>query len=316
VKIAILGSGGVGGYFGGRLAAGGDDVWFVARGAHLQALRERGLTIRSPAGDVQLPRVRSTADTRDIGPVDVVFFTVKLYDTNSAIEFLPPLVGPDTVVVPFQNGVEAVGSLTGVLGARHVAGGTTYIVSTISEPGVITHTALGRLIFGPLDSSQDRVLQQLYQRCRAAGIDTVLSTRVLSEIWMKFARLTAFSGMTAVTRSPIGVIHQDEDLWAMFGQAVNESVGVARASGVELPPSMSQDIMAAVAAMPPESKSSMLGDLERGKPLELPWLSGAIVRIGREVHVPTPTHDFITAVLKPHVSGVGYTDSLSDPQEP
>jgi 2-dehydropantoate 2-reductase len=120
---------------------------------------------------------------------------------------------------------------------------------------------------------------------------------------MKFARLTAFSGMTAVTRSPIGVIHQDEDLWAMFGRAVNESVDVARASGIELPPSMSRDIMAAVAAMPPESKSSMLGDLERGKPLELPWLSGAIARIGREVHVPTPTHDFITAVLKPHVRG-------------
>lgn len=303
MRIAILGSGGVGGYFGGRLAAGGDDVSFVARGAHLAALRERGLWLLSAAGDLHLPRVIATDDTRSVGPVDVVFFTVKLYDTKSAIEMLPPLVGDGTVVIPFQNGVDAVDSLTAALGPEHVAGGTTYIVASIAEPGVIRHTALGRLIFGPLQPGQQPVLQQLYEHSKSAGIDVTLSERVLLEIWMKFVRLTVFSGMTSLTRCPIGAVIADPDLWSMFERAVQESVAVARGRGVNLPESMEGDILKAVAAMPPESKSSMLGDLERGKPLELPWLSGAIVRIGREVGVPTPTHDFITAALKPHVNG-------------
>ncbi|MGE4053853.1 MAG: ketopantoate reductase family protein [Vicinamibacterales bacterium] len=303
MRIAIVGSGGVGGYFGGRLAAGGDEVFFVARGPHLAALRERGLRLLSAAGDLHLPRVMATDDTRSIGPVDVVFFTVKLYDTTSAIEMLPPLVGPGTVVVPFQNGVDAVDSLTAAIGPRHVAGGTTYIVASIAEPGVIRHTALGRLIFGPLQPGQLPVLEKLNERCRAAGIDATLSQEVLSEIWMKFARLTVFSGMTSLTRCPIGAVVSDPDLWSMFQRAVHESVAVARGRGVTLPQSMEDDVLKAVAAMPPESKSSMLGDLERGKPLELPWLSGAIVRIGREVGVPTPTHDFIAAALKPHVNG-------------
>ncbi len=303
MRIAILGSGGVGGYFGGRLAAGGDEVSFVARGAHLAALRDRGLRLQSAAGDLHLPHVTATDDTRTIGQVDVVFFTVKLYDTKSAIEMLPPLVGRATVVIPFQNGVEAVDSLKAAIGPQQVAGGTTYIVASIAKPGVIKHTALGRLIFGPLDPGQLPVLEKLHERCKAAGIDATLSSDVLSEIWMKFARLTVFSGMTSLTRCPIGTVVSDPDLWSMFQRAVHESVAVARGRGVNLPQTMESDILKAVVSMPPESKSSMLGDLERGKPLELPWLSGAMVRIGREVGVPTPTHDFIAAALKPHVSG-------------
>lgn len=303
MRIAIFGSGGVGAYFGARLAAGGDDVSFVARGAHLAAMRERGLRIQSPDGDLHLPHVVTTDDPRRIGPVDVVLFTVKLYDMASAIEALPPLLGPSSVVIPFQNGVDAVDTLTRALGAARVAGGTTYIVATISAPGVITHTALGRLIFGPLQPAQRPLLEQLHERCRAAGIDATQSDRILSDIWMKFARLTVFSGMTAVTRCPIGPIHADPELWGMFQRAVAESVAVARARGIDLPHTLPQDITKAVGSMPPESKSSMLGDLERGKPLELPWLSGAIVRIGREQGVPTPTHEFIATVLKPHIRG-------------
>ncbi len=303
MRIAIFGSGGVGAYFGGRLAAGGDEVFFIARGAHLSAMRERGLRILSPNGNLHLPHIVATDDPKSIGPVDVVLFTVKLYDMATAIERLRPLLGPATVVVPFQNGVDASEMLARALGPDPVAGGTTYIVAAISDPGAITHTALGRLIFGSLQPAQQPALERLYERCKAAGIDATLSDRILSDIWMKFARLTVFSGMTAVTRCPIGPIREDPELWAMFRQAIAESVAVARAKGIDLPETMPQDITNAVGSMPPESKSSMLGDLERGKPLELPWLSGAIVRIGREVGVPTPTHQFIATVLKPYVGG-------------
>jgi len=303
MRIAILGSGGVGGYFGGRLAAGGNDVAFIARGAHLAALRQHGLRILSPNGDLHFPTVQASDDTTTIGPVDIVFFTVKLYDTESALGLLPPLIGAETLVISLQNGVDAVDVLTRAVGARHTAGGTTQIVATIAEPGVIRHGALGRLAVGPLQEGQRALLERLYERAKAAGIDAVLSGEILIEIWAKFARLTAFSGMTSVTRCPLGPLRRDTDLWAMTKAAVFESVAVARAKGIPLPASLVDDITIAVATMPPESKSSMLGDLERGRPLELPWLSGAVVRFGEETGVATPIHRFITTVLSPHVNG-------------
>jgi 2-dehydropantoate 2-reductase len=303
MRIAILGSGGVGGYFGGRLAAAGNDVIFIARGAHLAALRERGLRIVSPNGDLHLPRVKATDDTTTVGFVDVVFFTVKLYDTDAALRILPPLIESHTLVVPLQNGVDAVDMLTRAVGARHTAGGTTQIVASIAEPGVIRHGGLGRLAFGPLQEAQRPLLQRLFDRSKSAGIDTVLSDEILMEIWAKFARLTAFSGMTAVTRCPVGPLYADPDLWAMTRGAVAESMAVARAKGISLPETLVKDIAEAVAGMPPDAKSSMLGDLERGRPLELPWLSGAVVRFGEETGVATPIHRFIATVLKPHVNG-------------
>jgi 2-dehydropantoate 2-reductase len=307
MRIAILGSGGVGGYFGGRLAAGGDEVTFIARGAHLAALRDHGLRILSPNGDVHLPHVAATDTTGSVGPVDVVFFTVKLYDTESALALMPPLIGPETLVVPLQNGVDAIVVLTRTVGARHTAGGTTQIVASIAEPGVIRHGALGRLAFGPLQDVQRPVLERLYTRVKAAGIDAVLSDEIVMEIWAKFARLTAFSAMTSVTRCPIGPLLADPELWAMTRAAVAESVAVARAKGIPLPTSLAEDITEAVSTMPPQSKSSMLGDLERGRPLELPWLSGAVVRFGVETGVPTPIHRFVATVLAPHVNGTPRT---------
>jgi 2-dehydropantoate 2-reductase len=303
MRIAILGSGGVGGYFGGRLAAAGNDVAFISRGAHLEALRAHGLRIVSPNGDLHLPVVHATNSTASVGPVDIVFFTVKLYDTEAALGMLPPLIGPETLVVPLQNGVDAVHVLTRAVGARHTAGGTTQIVAAIAEPGVIRHGALGRLAFGPLQAVQRPLLERLYGQSKAAGIETVLSDEIMVEIWAKFVRLTAFSGMTSVTRCPLGPIRRDPGAWAMTKAAVFESVAVARAKGISLPANLVDEITTAVAAMPPESKSSMLGDLERGRPLELPWLSGAVVRFGEETGVATPIHRFITTVLGPHVNG-------------
>jgi 2-dehydropantoate 2-reductase len=303
MRIAIVGSGGVGGYFGGRLAAAGADVTFLARGAHLEALRTSGLRIRSPKGDVHLPQVRATDDPSGFGPADVVFFAVKLYDTQSALVALPPLIGPDTVVLPFQNGVESIDTLLGAVGQAHTGGGVAYVSAVIGEPGVIRHTAFDSLIFGEVDGRRSPRLERLLEACRSAGFRATLSDNIVVDIWTKFVRLTAFSGMTAVTRSPIGVIVNDSELLAMFKAACAEALAVARAKGVPVPTDVVEDVARAYRGMPLHAKASMLEDLERGRRLELPWLSGAIVRFGREVGVDTPIHRFIATVLEPHVNG-------------
>jgi 2-dehydropantoate 2-reductase len=303
MRIAIVGSGGVGGYFGARLAATGADVTFIARGAHLDALRTRGLRLESPNGDLHLARVSATDDPAAIGPVDIVFFAVKLYDTDAATALLPPLVGAGTVVIPFQNGVDSVDVLTRAIGRDHVAGGTAYVAAVIAEPGVIRHTAMDRLIFGELDGARSRRLELLLGACEAAGFQATLSDRILVDIWSKFVRLSVFSGMTAVTRCPLGPIREDPELLAMLQAAAMETMKVAHASGVTLPPEVLGEMMTMVKGLPPNAKSSMLEDLERGKRLELPWLSGAVVRIGAAHDVATPIHRFIAAVLQPHVNG-------------
>jgi 2-dehydropantoate 2-reductase len=305
MRIAILGSGGVGGYFGGRLAAAETDVSFIARGAHLAALRSEGLRIESPNGNLHVPKVSATDDPTAIGPVDVVFFAVKLYDTDAAVGLLPPLIGPNTLVIPFQNGVDSVSVLTRAVGKQHVAGGTAYVAAVIAEPGLIRHTTMGRLIFGPLTGQPPPVLKDLLEACKRAGFEATLSDRILTDIWSKFVRLSVFSGMTTLTRCPIGPLREDPELRAMMDTALHESITVARGKQVPLPASTFAEIQAATAALPANARSSMLEDIERGRPLELPWLSGAVVRIADEVGVDVPTHRLIVALLSPHVNGRG-----------
>jgi 2-dehydropantoate 2-reductase len=298
-----VGTGGVGGYFGGRLAAAGADVAFVARGTNLDALRSRGLRIDSPAGNIHIDRVTATDDPAIIGPVDVVLFTVKLYDMDSATELLPPLLGPETVVIPFQNGVGAVDILTRSVGRAHVAGGTAYVAAVIAEPGVIRHTAWNRLVFGELDNSSSTRLQRFLEACRPAGFDATLSQNIEIDIWSKFVHLAVFSGMTTVSRLAVGPLRDDPEVFAMWQAAVLEGIAVAHKKGISLPSRTFDDVIANVQAVPPHAKSSMLQDLERGRRLELPWLSGAVVRMGREVDVDTPIHRFIATVLNPYVNG-------------
>jgi 2-dehydropantoate 2-reductase len=303
MRIAIVGSGGVGGYFGARLAAAGADVAFIARGAHLNALRTNGLRLESPKGVLHLHRVNATDDPSTIGPVDAALFAVKLYDTEPAAALLPALIGPDTVVVSLQNGVDSVEMLTRAVGRPHVAGGVAYVAAVISEPGTIRHTAMDHLIFGELDGAKTPRLQALLDACLDAGFQATLSERIEADIWSKFVRLSVFSGMTSVTRSPVGPLRDDPDLLAMVQAAILEGMAVAHARGVSLAPRVFDEIMTMLQGLPSQAKSSMLEDLERGKPLELPWLSGAVVRIGRDLDVPTPIHRFIATVLKPHVNG-------------
>jgi 2-dehydropantoate 2-reductase len=303
MRIAIIGAGGVGGYFGARLAASGVDVSFIARGSHLAALRSTGLRVESPKGHLHLRQVTATDTPASIGPVDCVLLTVKMYDLETAATRLAPLVGPETVVVTLQNGVEAVEIVARHLGAARVAGGVAYVAAVISEPGVIRHTALEGLIFGELDGSPSPRLVALERACQRAGINARLSERILVDLWAKFARLSVFSGMTAVTRSPMGVVRSDPDLYVMLKAGCEETIAVGRAHGVDLPSSLMDEIVAMVEGLPFDAKASMLEDLERGKRLELPWLSGGVVRLGEAVGVPTPIHRFIATVLKPHVQG-------------
>ena len=303
LRIAIIGTGGVGGYFGARLQASGTEVAFVARGAHLKAMQARGLRIETVKGDLHLKEVTATDDPKTIGPVDVVFFTVKLYDSEGACAMLPPLIGPQTVVVTFQNGIDATDLLTTAVGREHVAGGVAHVQAAITEPGVIRHTALAQLIFGELDGRKTPRLEALHEACKGAGFDVKLTETIQNELWLKFVRLTALSGMMAVTRSPLGVLRDDPDLWAMLQAAIMEAMGVAHAKGIQFPPNAFSEMVRHISGLPPQAKSSMLEDLEHGRRLELPWLNATLARIGDELGGPTPIHRFIATALKPFING-------------
>jgi 2-dehydropantoate 2-reductase len=303
MRIAVVGTGGVGGYFGGRLAAAGADVWFIARGAHLDAMKSRGLRIISPKGDAHVEHVNATSNPSKIGAVDVVLFTVKLYDVDAALALLPPLIGPDTVVIPLQNGVDGIDLVTRAVGRDHSAGGTCYVSAMIAEPGTIKHTAMDHLIFGEVDGTRSPRLERLLDACSRTNFQTTLSSSITVDVWTKFTRLSVLSGLTTVTRSPLGVVVHDPELFAMLKAAAAEAVAVAQAMGISMRSDSVEDIARVYQALPYETKASMLVDLENGRRLELPWLSGAVARIGREVGVPTPVHSFIATVLKPFVDG-------------
>jgi 2-dehydropantoate 2-reductase len=303
VRVAIFGSGAVGGYFGARLAAAGEDVTFIARGAHLLALHQEGLHISSPAGDLHVPQVRATDRPHRVGPADVVLFTVKMYDVDEAAATLGPMIGPDTVVITLQNGVEAVDMVARHVGADHVAGGAAYIVIVIDKPGHLRHTAAHQLVFGERTGTRSPRLIAFEEAGARAGFHARASTEIDTDLWIKFVRLSTWSGMTTVTRSPMGVIRGDPALFDMMMRAIDEAMAVGAARGITFPPTLIDETIALIDRFPADSKSSMFEDLERGKRLELPWLSGAVVRMGKEAGVPTPTHEFITTVLTPFVNG-------------
>lgn len=303
MKIAIFGSGGVGGYFGGRLAASGEDVTFLARGAHLLALQQHGLRITSPLGDAHVAKVQATDRPQAIGPVDVVLLTTKLYDTDSAAATLAPLIGPNTVVITLQNGVDAVDMVAAHVGRQHVAGGVAYIVAVIQEPGHIRHTTAQQLVFGEMDGRRSDRLVAFEQACIKAGFQAKASENIQADLWTKFVRLATWSGMTSVTRSPMGVVRETPETFDMMMAAIEEVIAVGVAKGIAFPSDLREGTMGLIRNFPASSKSSMLEDLERGRRLELPWLSGAVVRLGREAGVATPIHQFITTVLTPFAGG-------------
>ena len=304
MRIAIMGSGGVGGYVGGRLAAAGQDVTFIARGAHLAAIHERGLRIESALGDLTLSPAEATDDPAALGPVDLAIFAVKLYDTEAAAQAARALIGPATGVLTLQNGVDSVAVLSRVLGARHVIGGVAQIASTIAAPGLIRHTGmLARLQIGELDGAHSERVAALSQALDRAGVDHQVSDDIARDIWAKMVFLATFAGLTALARLPIGPVRDDPDTRALYAAGLAEALAVAHAKGIALPADFVARTLARTDQLPPQMKSSLLHDLENGRRLELPWLSGAIVRMGQELGVPTPIHAFITTALKLYVGG-------------
>lgn len=309
MRIAVIGVGGVGGYFGGHLAAAGEDVLFVARGAHLAALRQDGLTVESERGPLNRLKVAATDNPAGHGSVDIVMLGVKLWDTEAALAQAKPLVGPQTAIVSFQNGIESVDRIAAAYGEQAALGGTCHIAAAIARPGVIAHTgSMARLTFGePRGNDQaggiSTRVEAFAEACRRAKtFDAVASPDIRRAIWEKFVFLSSFSGMTALSRQPIGPIRATEEGRAAFLAALEEVSAIARAQGIALPPDHAAKALAFADSLPAEMKSSMLGDLMRNARLELPWLSGAVAALGRKLGIPTPVHTTITAALLPYAS--------------
>jgi 2-dehydropantoate 2-reductase len=303
VKIAVMGTGGVGGYFGARLQQAGHSVAFIARGRHLTALQRDGLSLKSPLGDAVL-KVKAVEKPADAGTVDVVVFAVKLWDTESAAEQLLPIVGSNTFVIPFQNGVESIDCLKKILSEKAIMGGAAYIASRIAAPGVIVQTGqMARLRFGPVFEPQRTAAELFLAACREAKIDAELVDDIVRVLWEKFVLLVALSATTTVTRKPIGVVRSDPDMRWLLEATMRETWEVGRKRGVALAEDFVAKTLAFVDGLPPEMKASMLGDLEAGGRLEAPWLSGAVARMARELGMEAAANRAVHAALKPYLNG-------------
>jgi 2-dehydropantoate 2-reductase len=304
MKIAVMGSGGVGGYFGARLAQAGCDVGFIARGAHLAAMREEGLKIESQLGDLHLRKPTVTDNPATLGPVDLVLFSVKLSDTESAAQSIKPLFGPHTGIVSFQNGVRKDDLMRKLFGENAVMGGVGYIATAIKQPGVIKHTgSMQRLLFGEYDGKRSARAEELLAACRRGGINAELSSDIRREIWEKFVFLVGLSATTTTMRVPIGPIRENAQARAFLLDVMQEVVAVGRAQGVALAQDYANNRLTFSDGLPADMTSSMHHDLDRGKPLEVAWLSGEVVKLGEAAGIPTPANRAVRDILAPHVQG-------------
>lgn len=303
MRIAIMGSGGLGGFFGALLCSGGADVHFIARGEHLRAMRSRGLRVEGPAA-VHLPRVSATDAPGEVGMVDVVMLCVKLWDSRAALEQMRPMVGPDTALISFQNGVSKDDELRAAYGASHVMGGVGYVAATIARPGVIRQTGeMQRLLFGEFDGSRSPRGRALLDACVAGGINAELSEHILRETWQKFVFLVGLSGATSTMRKPIGPIRENPQTRAFLLDLMREVVAVGRAHGVDLAEDFAEVRLKLADEVDYDMTSSMHHDLERGNPLEVPWLAGGVVGLGKEKGVETPLNRAIADILALYASG-------------
>lgn len=300
MRIAVFGAGGVGGYFGGRLAHAGEDVVFIARGDHLKAMVTYGLRVDSVKGDFVLKPVKATDDPAQAGIVDVILVGVKAWQVTNAAEAMRPMVGPETFVVPLQNGLEAPTQLAAVLGDQHVVGGLCGLSTYIVEPGHIRHAGAEPFVrFGELDNRpSDRVkhLQKVFER---AGVIAKIPQDIHVALWMKFLLITAWSGVGAVTRTPIGVWRSLPETRQMAENALQEIIQLSQARAIALPENVLSTTMNAYDSLPPDITSSMQRDIAEGRPSELDAQIGAVVRFGQGADVATPVHHMIYTSLLP-----------------
>jgi len=304
VKIAIMGAGAVGCYFGALLARNGEEVTFIARGAHLEALRERGLRLRTPREDWTLQPVRATADPASVGPVDVVLLCVKLYDTEPAARAIAPLVAGGGVCISLQNGVDAQDRIARILGPDRVMGGLAFVSGIIESPGVTWYTSdMSSLRFGEADGRTSPRAGAFSQACAAAGFEARISDDIRRTQWEKFVGLCTNAALTSLMRLPVGQIYADPDLMPIARAAFEEVAAVGRARGIALAADAAERALAMHRAFPPGMYASMYHDLRQGRRLELESFSGLVVREGRAVGVPTPVHGMAYAMLKPFLNG-------------
>ena len=304
MKIAIMGPGGVGGYFGARLATAGNDVTFVARGAHLEAMKANGLRLDSDIGNALLKPVKVVSDAAEIAAADAVIFAVKMRDTETAAESLRPLVAKGAAVFTFQNGVESAARIGRIVGAGNVVEGAARIASNIPEPGVIKQIGkFAMLEFGERGGKPSARTSALHAACVAAGIDARLSDNISRTLWLKFAMLAPVAAMTALTRGPLGPVRSTPESYALLKSAVEETVKVGIALKTGLEPDDAVKTIKQIDGLPNAMMASMCHDLLAGKPIEVRGLSGAVARLGQETGVPVPTHAFIAAALAPFVDG-------------
>lgn len=298
MRIAVVGSGGVGGYFGAKLARGGADVTFLARGAHLEAMQRDGLRIEGGDVPFHLREVRATSDPREVGPVDLVMVCVKLWDTEQALRQGQPLVGADTTVVSFQNGVRKDADLRATYDESHLIGGVVYVATRIERPGVIVRTGtLERLVFGEYDGHGSARVDAFRSACLAGAINAEVSTDITREIWEKFVFLVGLSATTATMRRPIGPIRANPQTRGFLLDLMREVVAVGQAQGVQFPDNYAEHALALADEVPADLTSSMHNDLERGNPLEAPWLSGNVVELGERLGVDTPLNRAVADIL-------------------
>ncbi len=300
MQIAVLGSGGIGGYYGALLGKAGHDVVFIARGAHLEAMQGHGLTVRTPDGQSTIP-VMAVADTSGVGPVDLILFCVKSYDTEPAALALPPLMGRETAVLTLQNGVDNVDGIAPVVGSGAVLQGAVYIALQLVGPGVILRTGgEGRVVFGEASGAGTERVGRIASAFQQSGIPHEVSSDIIQVLWEKFLFITGVGGLTALARSGIGPILASPEGRTLLTASCREVAAVGRAEGRLLQPDAVDAVIKQAETLPSQWRSSMARDLEDGRRLEVQALSGAVVRRGREHGIPTPVHETIAACLSLH----------------
>jgi len=305
VRIAVLGAGAIGGYYGGLLARSGQEVVFITRGAHLAAIRNRGLRVESVHGDFEVYPAKASDDPLEIGPADLVLVTVKTYSLEEAAEMGRPLVGPQTAALPLLNGLDAAERLAAAWGGEHVLGGMTHISASVPAPGVIRQvSAVRRITFGERDGTITPRAERIRDVLAASSAEAVLTPAIDVALWEKFLFIASISGVCCLARQPMGVVLATPETRRLYVEALLEVETVARARGVALPPDAIERTLKTTEGFAPQTKPSLLAALEAGQRLELEAMSGTVVRYGREAGVPTPVHAVIYAALKPSVEGV------------
>lgn len=300
MRIVVFGTGGVGGFFGGRLAHAGDDVTFIARGEHLRAIKASGLKVDSTLGDFVVVPAKATDDVSEVGEVDLVIVGVKAWQVSEAARAMKPLVGPGTTVLPLQNGVDAVAQLVAELGADRIIGGLCRIVSLVVGPGHIKHAGFTpSIVIGEIDDRRTDRITRIEQLFKRAGLEITVAPDIQAALWTKFLFIASFSGVGAMANAPAGVLRSDPKWRAQILHAMEEIYALAQARKIKLSPNSIDNAIASVNALPEDATSSMQRDIAAGRPSELESQNGAVVRLARESGVQVPTHALIYETLKP-----------------